>query len=926
MLGKYEVIPATLYFGPVTLRELPKLLPFNIGDTEWTLFLAATPPNAFDSIPDELSGKKGVVNPQAVKMSNDIIDLGQLAGNIMAKNCAIFYRQFESPEAGRMTVGVSADWWMELYVNGDMVFSSMKNGNISHSFVPDDHIVEIPIKAGRNLIAAKVLSGSEGWRFVCGKPTRRVGEDSLLTICRGPDWKPIDMNRLNVKGGTALDFSSLAGERRGVAGEHGRVIATPSGRLVFEKGKGHFIRFHSFTCNTWKLLLAERKDKNEIEELAANIARLGYNMVRIQGIDASIMGCYQAPFKRIPFATPGWLPQKAEDLQINPESLDRFDYYLACLKKNGIYFNLDLMTRLSGYCNDPGANLKVSIFFNQEYRRHWEAAAGYLLNHRNPYTGVCLKDDPALAIVEPNNEQELLLNNAQDMKEMTPGFRQYLQDKYRTDEALQIAWGVPGISFAKTPDIDETILRKSDVRAQDAGSFLIKAMTGLSEWYYGVIRKNGYTGLITQWDMIMRMMEMPVRAKMPVIAQHSYWHHPGYYPSKNLVKKSKEFEGYPGRDLSIGHSSSMNSSYFRASAAIRFLDRPFMITEYSHSAPSRYRHERGLFFGSYAALQGWDSLSALGKLPAIVPGVNLEPLVSFESQLDPISRASEVVASLVWFRGDVKEAPHTIQLTLFNKSLFPEHFLAAIGDDYAKLAMITRIGLIYPEVTSLETVGKVKSDLELTPTEFSPLAVNQWYVAASSGDGSMFPALFEKLHAAKILPDANITDYTKRLYQSETGEITLDGKNETMIVVTPRLEGSIIKKNTPVRLGNVEIVSCSKPASVVIASLDKEKNLADSKHLLLVFAVNALNEGQTFEYTDMQLVVEMGHLPVLIETAKLSLTLKNSQTGKPEVYPLHLDGTRMERIPAKYENGKLSLSLDTSQLPYGAVFFEIVFP
>jgi hypothetical protein len=74
----------------------------------------------------------------------------------------------------------------------------------------------------------------------------------------------------------------------------------------------------------------------------------------------------------------------------------------------------------------------------------------------------------------------------------------------------------------------------------------------------------------------------------------------------------------------------------------------------------------------------------------------------------------------------------------------------------------------------------------------------------------------------------------------------------------------------------------------------------------------------------MQLMLEVGRSPVLVETAKLALSLKTGRLGAVEAYALHMDGSRMARIPARLEGGELSLSLDTSNLPNGAVFFEIV--
>ena len=174
LLAKYGDA-ATLHLGPVSLREIPPMPPLG---KEWSLFLDVTAPGSFNSIPTELSGAKGVMKVQPVSLTDGALNLGQLAGSFKEKECAVLYNQFDSDKAGLVRVGVSADWWLELYANGEKVYSTLSDGNGSQAFAPGDHIVEFPVKAGRNILAAKVLSGSAGWRFVCGAPALGISEKS----------------------------------------------------------------------------------------------------------------------------------------------------------------------------------------------------------------------------------------------------------------------------------------------------------------------------------------------------------------------------------------------------------------------------------------------------------------------------------------------------------------------------------------------------------------------------------------------------------------------------------------------------------------------------------------------------------------------------------------------------------------------------
>ena len=421
--------------------------------------------------------------------------------------------------------------------------------------------------------------------------------------------------------------------------------------------------------------------------------------------------------------------------------------------------------------------------------------------------------------------------------------------------------------------------------------------------------------------MIMRTMEIPARSLMPAIAQHTYFAHPNPHPTRNLAKKSKGavFMGGVNWDTTVDQSSSLNSSYFRAAAMARFLDRPYMITEYSHSSFNRYRHERGLYFGSYAALQGWDDLTPHSSTVRL----SVDPLWCFEHGMDPISRASEVVAGFAFLRGDVKEAPHSVGVLLKNKNLFPKNYLAAIGDDYGKLSMLTKVGILYPEGKPLMKVGSAKPDLMFEPESFSPLQVTSWYVSADNSDGTLFPKFAEQLRKEKILPQGNRTDWSKRLYQSETGELTLDALRKKMTVVTPRLEGAILKPGQQVSLPVLSVGEVPSAVSVAAASLKADENLKEASHILLTVATNAFNTNMTFENASMFCCVNPGELPVLMESIQCDVALATTRTAPPKVYALHLDGTRFAELPCKLENGKLVLSLDTSKLKNGTPFFEI---
>ena len=215
--------------------------------------------------------------------------------------------------------------------------------------------------------------------------------------------------------------------------------------------------------------------------------------------------------------------------------------------------------------------------------------------------------------------------------------------------------------------------------------------------------------------------------------------------------------------------------------------------------------------------------------------------------------------------------------------------------------------------------------LTIKPESFSPLRVSDWYVTADNTDGKIFPEMLAKLRCNGILGRSNQTDWTRKIYQSETGELTLNARKLTMQVVTPRLEGTILKVGESATLPHLSVRGISTAASFTVASLDKNQTLHNADRILLVVATNAFNTNMTFENSTMYCCVNPGDLPVLMESIQCTLELGTAQKKLPKVYALHLDGTRFAELPCTLAGGKLKISIDTSTLKHGTPFFEILY-
>ena len=85
-----------------------------------------------------------------------------------AKGPAVFMREFDASGDGWLSLGCGADWWWKVCVNGETAFDRYTGkGNNRPAKSANDHVFAVPVKKGRNVLAAVVRPGSEGWLFAC---------------------------------------------------------------------------------------------------------------------------------------------------------------------------------------------------------------------------------------------------------------------------------------------------------------------------------------------------------------------------------------------------------------------------------------------------------------------------------------------------------------------------------------------------------------------------------------------------------------------------------------------------------------------------------------------------------------------------------------------------------------------------------------
>ena len=118
--------------------------------------------------------------PVMMKLEQHVLNLCP-AGEIPQKGAkALLVNEFECPEAGFAEFGCSADYFMSLKFNGEILVDTLSKGNKGDKYELTDYPLRLALKAGKNRLEVTLLPGSTGWKFFCGDPNEARREKIML--------------------------------------------------------------------------------------------------------------------------------------------------------------------------------------------------------------------------------------------------------------------------------------------------------------------------------------------------------------------------------------------------------------------------------------------------------------------------------------------------------------------------------------------------------------------------------------------------------------------------------------------------------------------------------------------------------------------------------------------------------------------------
>ncbi|HVX12906.1 MAG TPA: hypothetical protein VHC22_17115 [Pirellulales bacterium] len=677
---------------------------------------------------------------------------------------------------------------------------------------------------------------------------RQEDLERLSRTLAGPDWFPLTIpEKLDGPGVIAMDdwLEKPAGKRGGV-------------RMVddrFELADGTPIKFWGTNLSYGSGCAPEQA---EAEATAARFARYGINAVRLHKFS-------------YPKGRDNGIGDANDATLMDREGLDRFDYFAAQLTQRGVYYawshtfgfmvcagNRDRLVAYDEIEKNLNGKTYAFINFAEDVQDLMIEMIVNLLKHKNPHTGVAYADDPALAFIELQNEDDIFFYTSESAFNACPTYKKlflakfadWLKAKYGTDEALAKAWDglQSGESLAAkniVPQLNPWFFGSDNLPKQKGGprQRLLDAATWMHEVqnrfytrFAKAIRDAGYRGPLcgSPWQapaMLPHYLNLRSDAMVGFIDRHNYF----------------------GGQLTDTMLSHPGSGYF-SSGLQQVVDRPFGVSEWIHVYPSLYSAEGPAIMAAYGlGLQGWDASFEFQSSPrrqAYNDRAGWQPWGVWDADV-PTSLGQFPTLARMIYRGDVKEG-----------EIISTRRVGA--DDLASGR--------FNFSDTVQQTGDIKSFSGSTPEE--ALAAGRCVVEFSDKPQSSRPSTFPDL--ARFRDGTAIVSATKQLRWETSGQgfFTIDTAGTKGVVG--------FAAGRPQSLGNVDIELKSPYASVILTAVDKESDLDNAKRALL--SVVARNSNTGFKYFAIdERILDNGQGPILLEPVKATISI-----GKRPIAAVHV--------------------------------------
>lgn len=617
----------------------------------------------------------------------------------------------------------------------------------------------------------------------------------------------------------------------------------PAGKHGFLKAEGEKFAFEDGTeARFWGVNFNSAQNfpsHEHSEKVAKRLAKTGVNIVRFHQLD----GEWSTPniFRFSRGANP------LNTLSFDPESMDRLDYLIYCLKKEGIYVYMDLLTyrrfqsgdgvEAVGWLKDAA---KPYSTFSRKLIELQKKFNNDLWNHVNPYTRLAYKDEPAIVLTEVANECDLWSSNVS----LEP-YRSELEKMYRKWAAEnKVKVGKEKVEFDK-----------NDINIQ---KFFIKVTTDYYQEMIAHMRDLGVKIPIAGTNWTINAAHLTAQTAGNFIDSHSYHYNFGLWHDGN-----KQFMNEP----MTGRKNNMipGLAYYSVQ------DKPFFVSEWDNPWPNEGRAESSLLLAAVGVMQGWGGFTVHTYRYSLDEDVDMiaKPITGealngvyfrgglFDVFNDPAKFGLFYHAALITRRGDVKPAEKTV-------NIIPADLFARVGQTLNLTAEKHRVKTVLD--------GQVaKGDMSVS--------TDKPFINPSEKE---------------VLSD------TKELYRNLEKKIGWIDSPQTKAVY------GFIGNEGEIKLADATIHAATDFATIAISSLTDDP-ISNSTNMLLTAVGRAENTNCKYNEDHTQ-VLDTGHGPILVEVIEARIKIKTDKRNL-RVMSINPQGSVTGYMPSEYKDGEFSFEI-----------------
>ncbi len=692
------------------------------------------------------------------------------------------------------------------------------------------------------------------------------------------------------------------------AGQHGFISLTADSNS-FAGGDGKEIRFWSVN----DAVNARRLSDEDMQRHARFLAKIGVNMIRIHG---SI--------------NPAGKDTKIN--QVDTAEVRAIWKTVAFMKREGIYTTISPFWAHNGHMGgwvpekwgidgySGTDNLWGVMFFNDRLKEAYKTWVKYLYTTPNPYTGIALRDEPAVALIQVKNEDGVFFWTMQNVKPelkllIRKKFTAWLMKKYGGYENTLRNWnnftlkgddnGKKLFDIFSTWEMTQAVPDEQQVRMKDQTEFFTQTQYNfykeIHDFYRDVL---GCKQLINacNWktadQLRLNDLERFTYTSCEVEAVNRYFD-PGHVGENS------------GWRIDTGH-------YYQGKSALQnpieipvnikqVTGYPMLVTESGWNLPNKYQSEAPLLIAAYSSLSGVASYYWF-----VINAITMDPdpyltRISLGENLHPMNR---------W----TYSTPGGALMFPANALIFRLNYIrqgkTVVHEERTMDQLYNRDIPVISEENSYDP--NRDAGYETKPgsdrTEVNPLAYLTGRVEVKYGTEkpgvSLFPGLSE------------LIDMDRKTVKSTTGEMSLDYGLGIFTLNTPKARAisGFLSPGKEYKLGDLTISSENKYITVELVSMDGE-DLEKSSKILLQAGPTFRPSGWEEEAASYRMgkdsvqgykILNTGHMPWLGKTIDVEISLKNP--GLKEAILLNTAGYEAHRIPLMKDNGNVKLKLPSDYI------------